>query len=330
MRIEAFSEGKDLDDPAANEDQFLVLPGRGYAVIDGVTDIGGRRYDGMRPGQVASRIVQRAVAGFLADSAEAGASADRLIERVSADLRAAYGRHGLLDAARDDPARRFGATLTLAVDLGSAFRVIVIGDSGVRLNGLETTIVDSGLDQVTATLRREAYRVVRAAGGDLEACRRVGRACAFHGAAALSPPMRPWLDGPKLAALRSASLERSRARFPGVPAADIGRLLDRGIAGQGEFQNNTASPLSYALLDGFDVPMELVRVIDRPRASLRSIELFTDGYFEPGATAELAAWEAAFAEVERVDPEKIDRYASVKGSTDRVRTDDRTVVIVHP
>jgi hypothetical protein len=33
--------------------------------------------------------------------------------------------------------------------------------------------------------------------------------------------------------------------------------------------------------------------------------------------------------VERVDPEKIDRYASVKGSTDRVRADDRTVVIVH-
>lgn len=329
MRIEAFSEGKDLDDPGANEDQLLVLPGRGYAVIDGVTDIGGRRYDGMRPGQVASRVVQQAVAGFLADPAEAEAHPDRLIPRVSTDLRAVYARYGLLDAARDDPARRFGATLTLAVDRGESFRLIVIGDSGARLNGRETTIVDSGLDQVTAALRCEAYRVVRAAGGDLEACRRVGRACASHGAGALTPEMRPWLDAPTLAALRGASLERCRTRLPGVPTPDLERLLDRGITGQGEFQNNTASPLSYALLDGFDVPMELVRVIDRPRASLRSIELFTDGYFEPGATAELAAWEAAFAEVERVDPEKIDRYASVKGSTDRVRADDRTVVIVH-
>jgi hypothetical protein len=34
--------------------------------------------------------------------------------------------------------------------------------------------------------------------------------------------------------------------------------------------------------------------------------------------------------VERVDPEKVDRYASVKGGTDRMRTDDRTVVIVQP
>jgi hypothetical protein len=328
MRIEVFSEGKDLDDPSANEDQFLVLPGRGYAVIDGVTDIGGRRYDGMRPGQLASRVVQRAVAAFLADPAEAGTRPDRLIERVSASLRAAYERYGILDVARADPSRRFGATLTLAADLGASVRVIVIGDSGVRLDGRETTIVDSGLDGVTATLRREAYRAVREAGGSLEACRRVGRACAFHGAGTPTTEMLPWLDRARLAEVRGASLERCRTRLPGVASADIERLLDRGIAGQGEFQNSATSPLGYALLDGFDVPTELVRVIDRPLASLRSIELFTDGYFEPGATAEVAAWEAAFAEVERVDPEKIDRYPSVKGSTPRIRADDRTVVIV--
>ena len=33
------------------------------------------------------------------------------------------------------------------------------------------------------------------------------------------------------------------------------------------------------------------------------------------------------AEVERVDPEKIARYPAVKGSTARMNTDDRTVVI---
>jgi hypothetical protein len=40
-------------------------------------------------------------------------------------------------------------------------------------------------------------------------------------------------------------------------------------------------------------------------------------------------WEEAFAEVERVDPEKIARYPAVKGSTARMNTDDRTVVIAH-
>jgi hypothetical protein len=71
MRIEAFSEAKTPDDPAANEDQLLILPGRGHAVIDGVTDRTGHRYDGLLAGRLASLTVQRAIAAFLLDPAEA-------------------------------------------------------------------------------------------------------------------------------------------------------------------------------------------------------------------------------------------------------------------
>ena len=118
-------------------------------------------------------------------------------------------------------------------------------------------------------------------------------------------------------------------RFPAAPSVDIELLLDRGIGGQTRFQNNTASPFSYATLDGFDIPPQLVHVFDRQRAELQAIELFTDGYFKPGVSADLEAWEAAFGEVEHADPEKIGAYASVKGTVGRSRTDDRTVVIVH-
>ena len=329
MRIEAFSEGKYQDDPDANEDQFLILPGRGYAVIDGVTDISGRMYEGMRTGRLASRIVQRAATEFLADPATTGKSAETLIERASAALRAEYVRRGLLEEVRADPQKRFGATLTVAVDLGRSFRFIVIGDSGLRLDGAEVVVVDTGLDLVTAALRQEAYRLVEEAGGDLDAKRRVSRACSFHGAAALHPDMQPWLDAARLVELSRRSLARCRTRFPQVPVADIEWLLAHGIGGQTRFQNNTGSPLSYAVLDGFDVPLPLVRVFDRPRESLRTIELFTDGYFKPAATPDVAAWETAFAEVERIDPEKIDAYPSVKGTVGRTRTDDRTVLIVH-
>jgi Protein phosphatase 2C len=329
MRIEAFSEGKNLDDPEANEDQLLVLPGRGYAVIDGVTDITGRLFEGMRTGRLASRVVQRAAADFLTDPAETERRPEALIERASAALRAAYVRHCILEEVRAEPARRFGATLTIAADLGRTFRFIVIGDSGLRLNGSEVVVVDTGLDLVTATLRQEAYRLVEDAQGDLEARRRVGRACTFHGIAQMHPDMLPWLDDGRLVALYERSLAHCRARFPSAPVADIERLLDRGISGQTRFQNNTASPFSYATLDGFDIPMPLVRAFDRPRESVESIELFTDGYFKPAMTPDVAAWETAFAEVERIDPEKIDAYPSVKGTAGRMRTDDRTVVIVH-
>ena len=89
-------------------------------------------------------------------------------------------------------------------------------------------------------------------------------------------------------------------------------------------------PLAYAVLDGFVVPMRLVRVFDRQKDGLACIEMFSDGYFAPGHEPRVAAWEAAFAEVERLDPLKIGSWPSVKGTIGRVRADDRTVVIVEP
>ena len=118
MRIEAFSRGKDPADAGANEDQFLVLPGLGYAVIDGVSDIEGRRYDGRRAGLVASRVVQQAVrdSSWIRPRRGEARAADRRTSRRSCGPPArAYGMPG---AARGEPGGRFAATLTLAVDLG--------------------------------------------------------------------------------------------------------------------------------------------------------------------------------------------------------------------
>src|SRR2546426_2538885 len=183
MKIEAFSEGKNLDAPEANEDRFLVLPGRGYAVIDGATDVTGQLYDGKRGGWLASHITMQAVADFLLDPAERELRPERLIEHVSAAIRASYSQYGILEIARGDPARRFGATLTLAADLGERFRFILIGDSGLRINGAEVFVNDTRLDLVTASLRVEAYRMVGEAGGGAGGRGGVGRAPALFRAA---------------------------------------------------------------------------------------------------------------------------------------------------
>jgi hypothetical protein len=330
MRIEAFSEAKTPDDPAANEDQLLILPGRGHAVIDGVTDRTGDRYDGLLAGRLASLTVQQATAAFLLDPAERELDAARLIGRVAMAIRNAYQRHGVLEVARREPPRRFGATLALAAEGEDFWRFVLVGDSGLRLNGSELWLNDTGLDRITASLRQAAYRRVGSAGGTPDDQARVGRACAFHGAANIHPDMQPWLDEAALADLRAACLVACRSQFPEVPVADIERLLDGGVlGGQGQFQNNTISPLSYAVLDGFETPLELVRVIDRERRAVSSIELFTDGYFEPAAAPSVAAWEASFRQVEQIDAEKIDRYPCVKGSTAGRYADDRTVIVIH-
>lgn len=329
MRIEAFSEGKNLDDPGANEDQLLVLPGRGYAVIDGVTDRTGHRYDGMLAGQMAGLLVRDATASFLLDPANRDCDPTSLVGHVTSAIQAAYARFGIAEIAAAKPARRFGATLALTADHGDSIRIILIGDSGVRFDGQELITVNPGLDKITASIRQAAWRLVEQRGADHSQCVRIARACVFNGLAKLHPDMAPWLDAPSLAELRKRFLEDAARRFPGVPAGDILTLTDGGIIeGQGRFQNNTTSPLSYCVLDGFPVPMALVRTIDRPKSAFRTLELFTDGYFAPGAEPTVAAWEAAFAEVERDDPNKLNRYPSVKGTIGRIRADDRTVLIV--
>ncbi|MDH3659173.1 MAG: protein phosphatase 2C domain-containing protein [Alphaproteobacteria bacterium] len=330
MWIEAFTEAKTPDDASSNEDQLLILPGRGYAVIDGVSARTGHRYDGLTAGQVAARTVQQATASFLLDPSATALDPAELIQRIAHAIRDAYQRHGILSLARQEPARRFGATLALAAEGDGFWRFILIGDSGVRLNGSELWRNDTGLDQVTASLRQAAYRLVANAGGTPDDQVLVGRACVFHGAAQLHPDMRPWLDEALLQEMRAGCLTACRSRFPNVPVSDIERLLDGGIlSGQGDFQNNTASPLSYAVLDGFETPMALVQVIDREHTTVSSIELFTDGYFAMAETPSIKAWEASFREVERSDPDKIDRYPSPKGSTASGYADDRTVIVIH-
>jgi hypothetical protein len=328
MRIEAFSEGKHLDEPEANEDQFVIVPGRGYAVIDGVTDISGRVVDGMRTGRYASRIVQRAATELICDPIAASAATAAQIDRINGALNAEYVRLGILDEVRQQPPRRFGATLTLALDLGATFRFLFVGDSGLRINETELVVDPAGLDRVTAVLRQQAYRLIAESGGDLSAQRRVSRLCSFHGVAALHPEMHPEINGRKLALLHERSIEQSRVLFPSAPLDDIRHLVDTGISGQTKFQNNVTSPFSYSVFDGFPIPARLVQVIERPRDSIRTLELFTDGYFEQGRAATVDAWEAAADEVERIDPEKVDAYPSVKGSAPRLRTDDRTLVVV--
>ena len=74
MWIEAFTEAKNPDDPTSNEDQLLILPGRGYAVIDGVSaQDPAIAINGLTSGQVAARTVQQATAAFLLDPTADGA-----------------------------------------------------------------------------------------------------------------------------------------------------------------------------------------------------------------------------------------------------------------
>jgi hypothetical protein len=327
VRIEAFSLGKDPRARHANEDRFVLLPGRAYAVIDGATDRLGTRYDGLLSGQYAAVTVQAALERLLASAGAAIDDEAFIVEGATRAIADAYRRHGTLDLARRDPNHRFSATLAYVATVDDTVKVVLVGDSGVRLNGRHVLQVEKDLDVITSILRQQAWEPISAATADPVERERLSRLIAFNGSRLDPARVRPWLDEAALSRIEAAALAANRARLPHVPEADVARLVQGGIVNaQGGYQNDASSILGYSCLDGFDVPMRLVRVETFTRSEIETIEVFSDGYFRPGDGFGVASWETAFEAVEREDREKIRLHLSPKGSTDEALADDRTYV----
>lgn len=93
------------------------------------------------------------------------------------------------------------------------------------------------------------------------------------------------------------------------------------------YYNNPDSDFGHGIIDGRDVPEKYVRVYKFNRKNVKTLELFSDGYFRLGVKPDISAWEQAFEEVEKEDPLKYGKYQAIKGSDDTHFTDDRTILI---
>ncbi len=312
MLVEAFSAGKDPARPEANEDRLVILPGRLYAVLDGVTARSPARYDGMLSGQFASALAQSAL--------ERGLPRDGLaiVAALTTALAGASKRLGLENAP---PGLRLATTMALVLDHGEQVEIILVGDSGVRVDGKTIHHMTKVLDSITAALRTAAWRRATRLTDDPVVQERLSRAVVMNGTAGV-------VEGWGEADLQAVAAEAAAAcaqRFSEVQPALVSDLLRGGIVNaQGRHQNNTDSLLGYGCLDGTTIPARFVGrlLLKAPQ----QIELFSDGYFAPGHAFGVAAWEERFAEVEREDPAKIGRYASVKGSTAGMWSDDRSYI----
>ncbi len=325
MRLEAFSEGKDPAHPEANEDRFVVLPGRGYAVIDGVTDRLGTRYDGMLAGQYGAVLVKEALEEVLGRRGGTPEDARELVPTLTAIIADAYGRHGNLERARGDTNFRFSATLALVLERQDHLELLLIGDSGVRLGATRDVRIDKDLDRVTATTRRQAWKLIAAHTADPVQREAISRRVTWGGTRQSTAQFDGVLNHDDLATIEAAAIVANLAALPHLTRADIAGLVQGGIIhAQGGHQNNPHSALGYSCLDGFEVPLGFVHHERVPRAGHGSVELYTDGYFKAGDGFGIAAWEHAFRDVEAEDPAKIGAYASVKGTLGAIKADDRT------
>lgn len=337
MYLEAFSAAKDPAHPERNEDRFSARSGRYYAVIDGVTDKSGVPLpDGSSRGQEAGRLIDRTLAALDAEDLLFDLPLASLLQRFEDAFQERYRELGEHDAAAADANLRFGAQLALAVPKASdglaPWRVVVVGDCGVRLGGSRTLLNPQPVEGVLAGWRAMLVREAMERGATVEDALASGRHYCLEGSARFAPEWAHVVPREAFERLRDEASERLASQTAHLPAGTLAAILENGVRGAARYRNDGGA-LGQACIDGSRVPLD--KVIDEvisPEAAAHevSIELFSDGYFgtPPARATTVAAWEAHIARVERDDPYKIGTHPATKGSSPGAFTDDRTVLIV--
>jgi hypothetical protein len=329
MLVEAFSEAKNPAAPETNEDNFVVLPGRAYAVLDGVTDRTGSRYDGMLSGRYASLLLQKALERLLTGPDAPLDAPLAIADAMTAEIAGAYRHLGVAEKVATDSRFHMASTIALVTLTEDTLHVLRVGDSGVRLNGTILLREEKDLDTITSRLRQVTWPVVASRVPDAAGRENVSRKVAFNGTRHAARVVAPVLTQDDLDTIEREAVALCRSLLPHVPDADILTMIQGGIIhSQAGYQNTTDSVLGYASMNGFPIPHSLIRTDSFPRSEIRTVELFSDGYFACDAGFGVAAWEARFAEVERDDPHKVTLFPSPKGSVAPFWADDRTYVAV--
>jgi hypothetical protein len=320
MKIESRTTPKYRDLSQPGDDILLVLPQRLYAVFDGATDTAGVAVQGESPGRLAARQAALAMVRYASAPGQGLATASDLMMAMNQSI--ASG----LAAAGAGPVRA-GTTAAIVEDAGDSLRFLMVGDSGIRINGTELLRMHKDIDLIYAAGRVEVFRLLQARGWVGDALEQQTRQLVFKGWAACDPQLLSVSDVAQLLAQAQAVCA---PRLQPDAIAQVPPLLLAGIAGgQYGYCNRAGHSLGYAVLDGTHTQGPDVLSLSRRKSEVRSIELFTDGYLSCPVGTSVRDWEDEFFRVEAEDFHKCGAFAGVKGSTSTQFSDDRSVLTVH-
>lgn len=96
-----------------------------------------------------------------------------------------------------------------------------------------------------------------------------------------------------------------------------------------KYFNNSDSELGLGIINGENVPDKFIKIYTFDLKDIRTLELFSDGYFILPEVAEIASWEKAFLIGEKEDPLRWIKYPAVKGVMPGMYSDDRTILIAN-
>ena len=317
-RIDCLSvpKSRDLKDPG--DDVVSVLPDKFYGVFDGATDTTGTFRGPCSPGRFAATSAAQAMLRQVLQAQGPVTEPQVWL----ADMNVAI-RDGLRDLGV--PQARVSTTAAMAIPIGSNMHFLMVGDSGLRINGHDITHMTKDVDRLFTQVRLATRQVLRAQGLQGDALETATRELVFKG---LHPSRQSVLSRAQVEQIVDQVSMACQGQLMPDAMDCLADMVSRGISGgQYQYANQLGHSLAYASVDGSQTRGKDLLYFSRPMADVQSIELFTDGYMScPQGGVSVMDWEANFAKDEAQDPEKIGRYAGVKGSTEAYFSDDRTVL----
>lgn len=313
MNIASFSQSKYKNAATPGDDVAIIFPGRVTAVFDGATDPTGASYDGLSSGRIAALAAANAVAEMSIKGTLQSCEAAALFQGISDILKC--------EAKRINASHPPSTTLAIVADLGDSFRLLLAGDSGVRLNGTRVLQHSKLIDKVSTSARIHVFKQLFALLGEGDAAEAKTRATIFSGlrAAVKAGIMTmPEAENVVAAAAVASGLQND------IDAVE--EFLMGGIRVQPHYANRQGHVLGYASINGGQVIGEGLVDLTLAKDTVTSLEIFSDGYLSLPTGVDVADWEAEFARVEAADFHKLDEFPSVKGSTSNEFSDDRTVI----
>lgn len=313
MNIASFSQSKYKNAATPGDDVAIILPGRVMAVFDGATDPTGASYDGLSSGRIAALAASNAVAEMCVKGSLQSCEAATLFQTISDILKC--------EAKRINASHPPSTTLAIVADLGDSFRLLLAGDSGVRLNGTKVLQHSKLIDKVSTSARIHVFKQLFALLGEGDAAEAKTRAtifCGLHAAVKAGIMTMPEAQNVVAAAAVASGLQNDMDA--------VEEFLMGGIRVQPHYANRQGHVLGYASINGGQVIGEGLVDLTLAKDTVTSLEIFSDGYLSLPTGVDVADWEAEFARVEAADFHKLDEFPSVKGSTSNEFSDDRTVV----
>jgi hypothetical protein len=315
MNIEVFSHSKYKIASKPGDDMLLIIPDKVYAVFDGATDPTGASYNGESSGRFAARIAAQTVAHI----AMSGDVADMTVTEVLAQVSNAVSAEAIRMQASHPPS----TTAAVVFDLGDHYRLMMGGDTGIRINGHEVHQYHKLIDTVSTAARVSVFTTLLARGMPGDEAEMTTRSIIFGGVAdAVSRGVLSVMEAE--ASTAAATLAAGLEQQP-----DIAReFVMGGIRTQQGYANRADHVLGFASLNGKNMILDGIADFTLAKTDVTSLEIFSDGYLSLPQGVRVADWEDEFARVEALDFHKTGAYPAVKGSTSLEFCDDRTIVSI--